>query len=511
MPRTLYVSTAIPYVNAPPHLGFALEMVLADVLARHARLRGERVHFATGTDDNSLSNVRAAEAAGVPTHEFVNANAARYEALKPLLAASFDDFVRTSADPRHRAAVTAIWEASARAGDLERRRYRGLYCVGCEQFYDADELTDGLCPEHRKAPEVVEEDNWFFRLSRYEGAIKEALTSGRLTIQPRERAREVDRFLSGGLRDISVSRSRARARGWGIPVPGDPQQVVWVWLDALANYLATLGYPSEEARWRASWAEAERRVHVVGKGIVRFHAVVWPALLLAAGLPLPTTIWAHGYVTVGGEKIGKSRGNAIDPAVFVERYGVDALRYFLLRHVGPKQDADVDDARLLAAYRSELADGLGNLLARTTALIRNAAGASVPPPPSAGADPSGEALVAKAADLDRAIDEAIARLSPDDALRAVWGVVAAANKHLADTAPWVLSKDPEATPRVHAILHHAAVALRAIGRALLSFLPGTAAAILQAVATPADRGPILFPKDRRLPGHAADDAPRKPA
>ena len=496
MARTLYVSTAIPYVNAPPHLGFALEMVLADVLARHGRLRQERVHFVTGTDDNSLSNVRAAEAAGVPTRELVDANAARYRALDAVLGASFDDFVRTSVDPRHRAAVSAIWEACARAGDLERRRYRGLYCVGCEQFWDADDLVDGLCPEHRKSPEVVEEENWFFRLSRYEGAIKGALESGRLEIEPRERAREVERFLAGGLRDVSVSRSRARARGWGIPVPGDPDQVVWVWLDALANYLATLGYPSDEARWRASWAEADRRVHVVGKGIVRFHAVVWPALLVAAGLPLPTTIWAHGYVTVGGEKIGKSRGNAVDPAVFVERYGVDALRYFLLRHVGPKQDADIDDARLLTAYRSELADGLGNLLARTTALLRSAAGAIVPPPPVPGIDRSGEDLAARAADLDRAIDEAIARFAPDDALRAIWTVVGAANKHLADTAPWALAKDPRATPRVHAILHHTVVALRAIGLGLVPFLPSTAEAILQALATPAERAPILFPKER---------------
>jgi methionyl-tRNA synthetase len=494
MSRTLYVSTAIPYVNAPPHLGFALEMVLADVLARHGRLRGERVHFVTGTDENSLSNVRAADAAGIPARELVDANAAKYRALKPLLAASFDDFVRTSIDPRHRAAVSAIWEACARNGSLERRKYRGLYCVGCEQFYAAEELADGLCPEHRRAPEIVEEENWFFCLSRYEGAIKEALASGRLRIEPRERAHEVNRFLAGGLRDISVSRSRSRARGWGIPVPGDPDQVVWVWLDALANYLATLGYPSDKAQWRALWTGADSRVHVVGKGIVRFHAVIWPALLLAAGLPLPTTIWAHGYVTVDGEKIGKSRGNGIDPAVFVERYGVDAVRYFLLRHVGPKQDADVDDVRLVAAYRSELADGLGNLLARTTALLRTAADASVPPPPAAGVDPEGEALAASAADLEPTIDDAIARFAPDEALRAIWAIVAAANKHLADTAPWALAKNPEATPRVRAILHHVAVALEAISRGLLPFLPGTAEAILRALATPAERAPILFPK-----------------
>jgi methionyl-tRNA synthetase len=507
--RTLYVSTALPYVNAPPHVGFALEMVLADAIARHARAQGQRVHFVSGTDENSLTNVRAADAAGVPVRALVDANAARYRALDGLLSASFDDFVRTSADPRHLAAVGALWAACARAGDLERRTYRGLYCVGCEQFCEPDDLDNGSCREHRRPPELLEEDNWFFRLSRYEEPIRQALASGRLRIEPRERAREVERFEAGGLRDVSVSRSQARARGWGIPVPGDPAQVVWVWLDALASYLATLGYPDGGG----SWSEADRRVHVIGKGIVRFHAVVWPALLLAAGLPLPTTLWVHGYVTVRGEKVGKSRGNAVDPAVYIERYGVDAVRYFLLRHIGPKQDGDVDDARILSAYRSELADGLGNLLARTVALIRREAGAQVPGVPPAGLDPSGERLAARAGQLEREVDDAVERFAPDDALRAIWDVVAAANRHLADTAPWALAAQrdsgsrtlEESGPkrergaRVQAILYHAAFALNAIGRALVPFLPTTANAVLEAIADPERPAPILFPKgvDRR--------------
>jgi methionyl-tRNA synthetase len=494
MSRTLYVSTAIPFVNAPPHLGFALEMVLADTLARHGRACGEQVHFVTGTDENSLSNVRAAEAARVPTREFVDANAARYRSLDRVLDASFDDFVRTSADPRHVAAVQALWVACERAGDLERRPYRGLYCVGCEQFLDPDELEEGLCPEHRKAPEVVEEDNWFFRLSRYERPIRDALASGRLRIEPRERAREVERFLAAGLRDVSVSRSRTRARGWGIPVPGDPEQIVWVWFDALANYLATLGYPADEARCRRFWADAERRVHVIGKGIVRFHAVIWPALLLAAGLPLPTALWVHGYVTVDGQKIGKSRGNTIDPQSITRRFGVDALRYFLLRHVGPKQDADVDDTRLELAYRSELADCLGNLLARTLALIRTHATARVPSQPPAGVDPSGEALAVRSRELRRVVDDSIERFAPDEALRAIWAVAAAANKHLADTAPWALAKDPDGAPRIQAILHHTTVALDAIARALAPLLPTTASSIAAALADPGRPAPILFPK-----------------
>jgi methionyl-tRNA synthetase len=496
MSRNLYVSTAIPYVNAPPHVGFALEMILADTLARHSRSRGDRVHFVTGTDENSLSNVRAAEAAGIPTSQLVEANAARYRALDAVLGVSFDDFVRTSVDPRHEAAVRALWESCSRAGDLERRTYRGLYCVGCEQFYEPGELDDGVCPEHRKVLETVEEENWFFRLSRYQGRIEEALSSGSVRIEPGERAREVEQFVAGGLRDVSVSRSRARARGWGLEVPGDPGQVIWVWLDALANYLATVGYPADEARWRRDWANADRRIHVVGKGISRFHAVLWPALLLAAELPLPTTIWVHGYVTLGGEKVGKSRGNVVAPEVLAARYGVDALRYFLLRHVGPRRDADVDDARLLAAYRAELADGLGNLLARTLALLRRAAGGRVPPAPAGGVDPSGERLAVKTASLQSRVDEAIEGFAPDDALRAIWALVDAANAHLADTAPWALAHREDERLRVQAILHHTAAAVGAIGQALSSLLPETGAAIVRAIENPAIPIPLLFPKDR---------------
>ena len=495
MPRTLYVSTAIPYVNAPPHLGFALEIVLADALARHARARGESVHFVTGTDDNSLKNVRAAEAAGVSAREIVDRHAARYRELKGLLDLSFDDFVQTSADPRHPAAVHALWEACARAGDLERRPYRGLYCVGCEQFFDPAELQDGLCPEHGTAPELVEEENWFFRLSRYERPLRQALQSGRLRIEPPERAREVERFLQGGLRDISVSRSRARARGWGIPVPGDPDQVIWVWFDALANYLATLGYPANESNVERFWKNADRRVHVLGKGILRFHAVLWPALLLAAGLSLPTALSVHGYVTVGGEKIGKSRGNAIDPARFVERFGKDALRYFLLRHIGPKNDADIDERRVEAVYRSELADGLGNLLSRTLALLQRYAGATIPGQPEAGIDPAGDRLADLSAGLPSRVDDALARLAPDEALAAITRVVDAANKHLADTAPWALAKEPGRVARVQAILAHAADALNAVGRELAPFLPGTSETLLRALAHPGERSPILFPKE----------------
>jgi methionyl-tRNA synthetase len=494
-PKSLFVSTAIPYVNAAPHLGFALEVVLADALARHARSRGAEVHFVSGTDDNSLKNVRAAEAAGVATRDLVDANAATFRALGAALDASYDDFVRTSADPRHLSAVRAVWHACARRGDLEKRPYEGRYCVGCERFIDASELEGGACPEHGTVPELVKEENWFFCLSRYERAIADALSSGRLRVEPPERAREVTRFLEGGLEDVSVSRSRARARGWGIPVPGDPDQVVYVWFDALVNYIASAGWPDDAPRVQRLWSAGDaRRVHAVGKGIARFHAVLWPAILFAVGLPLPTTVWAHGYVTVGGQKIGKSRGNGVDPFAVAERHGSEALRYFLLRHVGPAQDADFDLARFDAVHDAELADDLGNLVSRTVALLARVAGGRIPDAPEPGVDEPGSVLLARARELPVAIDAALAGLATDGALRAIWDVVRAANKHISDAAPWALAKRAEDHPRALAVLFHVASAIAIVGLELAPFLPRTSAAIGRALASPGDRAPPLFPK-----------------
>lgn len=274
-----FVSTTIPYVNADPHVGFALECVLADVLARHRRLRGDAVRFGTGTDDNAAKNVRAAAAAGVEVDAFVAARAEAFAALREPLHLSTDDFIRTSDDPRHRPGVEELWQACA--ADLYERAYEGWYCAGCETFVEGE-----MCPEHGAA-ELVSERNWFFRLSRFVTPLLELLESGRLRVEPAERRNEVLAFVRGGLEDVSVSRSRERANGWGIAVPGDPSQAVWVWFDALANYVSALGYGSDDECFRQWWEHAERRVHVVGKDVTRFHAVVWPALLLSAGLPPP--------------------------------------------------------------------------------------------------------------------------------------------------------------------------------------------------------------------------------
>src|SRR5262245_23269677 len=340
---SFYVTTAIPYVNAEPHLGFALELVQADVLARYHRLRGDTTWFLTGTDENSLSNVLAAESQGMAVRTLVDRNAGVFEALTGTLHISNDDFIRTAADPRHREGVHRFWEACVRSGDVYKRPYRGLYCVRCEAFYVPDDLVDGRCPEHGIVPDVVEEENWFFRLSPYASRLGELLASGTLRVLPESRHREVQAFVERGLTDFSISRSQARARGWGIPVPGDPDQVVYVWFDALTNYITALGYGTDPDRFRRSWVETPQRVHVIGTDIVRFHPVYWPAMLLSAGAPPPTTIVVHGFLTRDGRRMSKTLGTGVDPDALVRSWGVDAVRYWLLREVSPVDDADFTD------------------------------------------------------------------------------------------------------------------------------------------------------------------------
>ncbi len=351
-----FLSTTIPYVNGAPHIGHAQEFVLADVLRRYR----EDVYFQSGADENSLKNVLAAEAAGVRTDEYVAARSDEFERLTGMLGLDLTDFIRTSADPRHRPVVERIWQACEARGDIYRAEYRGLYCVGCEHFYTPSELQDGKCPEHRVPPEVVSEKNYFFRLTRYRNALIELISDRKINIEPQSKRNEVLASLRDLKEDLSISRSAERAHGWGIPVPGDPDQVIYVWIDALANYVSA---PGEQR-----WTDFKTVTHVVGKGVLRFHAVYWPAVLLSAGLRLPTNIFVHNYVTVDGQKIGKSLGNAIDPEEPVRALGLDAFRYYLLRHVGCYRDGDFSWQRYREVYEQELANQLGNLVSRVIKL-----------------------------------------------------------------------------------------------------------------------------------------------
>ncbi|TDQ01015.1 methionine--tRNA ligase [Labedaea rhizosphaerae] len=459
MTNRLYLTTALPYVNAAPHLGHALELVQADVLARHHRLRGAEVRLFTGTDDNAAKNVTAAAAAGQPVAEFVAENAARFTALAAPLDIAVDVHAATSS-ARHREVVQRLWRACA--ADLYAGEYTGRYCPGCEAF-----VAESSCAEHGTTTEVSER-NWFFRLSRYQDQIRDALESGRVRVLPEARRAEVLAFVHSGLADFSASRPAARSDGWGVPVPGDPDQVVYVWWDALTAYL--------DPRW---WYDATR-IHLVGKGILRFHAVHWLGLLLSAGEPLPDAVYVHDYVTVNGAKVSKSAGPSLDPLDLVTTYGVDALRWWVIREVTPVGDTDFTTERLITRADHELANGIGNLVARTLGLLDGYRPRTVENPLGLG-------------DLPKTIDDAVDRFD----LRAAGGALVAAaetaNRFVAERQPWRLAGAERA-----AVLDIAHSACRLIGTELAPFLPSGAARIetaLDSVHT-GHRPAPLFPRLR---------------
>lgn len=467
----IYLTTSIPYVNARPHLGHALEFVQADVLARHHRARGRAVRLLSGTDDNALKNVAAARAAGADPAAFIAGNAAAFRDLAAPLGLSLDDFIRTSSDPRHRAGVERLWQRCAAAGDFTRRRYRGRYCTGCEQFYPEAELVDGRCPEHGTEPEQIEEENWFFALSRYTDRIAAAIRSGELVIQPEQRRNEILGLLAAGLPDISVSRPAERAAGWGIGVPGDPGQVVYVWWDALANYVTALGYAEDGSDFRDWWLDSTARVHVVGKGILRFHALTWLGQLLSAGLPLPTAIFVHDYLTTDGAKIAKSGAGGtapVDPVALVHTYGQDAVRWWLAAGVTRVGDTDYTDRALVERHDADLANGLGNLVNRTLTLITKRRGGVLP---DLAPDPDAAELHRDLATLPGRIDQALARFDLRAATAALVRTAGSINRYLQTAQPWRLPGDD---PRFDRILATALAGCRLLAAELGPFVPAGA-------------------------------------
>lgn len=522
MDRTLsdrfYISTAIPYVNARPHIGFAYEAVLADAVARYQRARGRDVFFLTGTDDNSLKNVEAAERRGVPTEQLVEENAEQFLRLKDSLGVSFDDFIRTSKDPRHFATVDKIWKACAANGDIYEGEYRGLYCVGCEQFYSADELVDRLCPEHLRPLEEVKEKNWFFRLSRYQSRLLAAIESGEVQIAPETRRAEILSFIRSGLDDLSISRSKRRSHGWGLAVPGDPSQVVYVWFDALINYVSALDYASESSLYRRYWTENANRVHVIGKGILRFHAAYWPTILLSAGLPLPSTILVHGYLTTEGRKISKSLGNVVDPHALSETSGVDALRYYLLSQFHPANDGDFSIEQLRVVHNNDLADQLGNLVSRVASMIGRYSEGCIPTP--AHVEDASKPVLRSVYDLFEDVDAAMSNFEVDQAVKRIWEVIREANRYVVEEEPWNLAKQPNegARRRLSTVLYSLAEGIRIVTMFVSPFIPSKAAEIASGFSmgqewdsldrqtaqwgrtkpgTPLQRLPVLFPKERQ--------------
>ena len=428
MPK-FYLTTAIDYSNGDPHLGHTLEKVGADCVVRYRRLRGDTVHFVMGMDEHGQKVALAAEKAGMPPSEWVDRISERFEATWRALHCSQDDWIRTT-EPRHHASVTEFLRRIQQHNpdDLFVGKYEGLYCVGCEEFKQESQLLNGRCIEHPERELVrMKETNHFFRLSRYGPRILEAIRSGAFRVEPAIRRNEVLKVLEGGLEDVSISRSRFP---WGIPFPGDPDHTVYVWFDALINYITAAGFP--RAGWEELWPAD---VHVIGKGITRLHCCLWPAMLLAAELPLPRTVWAHGYVQWDGAKVSKSSGTAVSVDTALARHGADALRYFLLREVGMESDGNFTWDRFDERYTADLADGLGNLASRSLAMLERYRGGVVPAAPDSTAlDQAGaRAIEGYAAAMDR--------FDVRGAGDAAWGLVGDANQFIVQTAPWTLAKE----------------------------------------------------------------------
>jgi methionyl-tRNA synthetase len=500
-----YLTTAIDYSNGDPHLGHALEKVGADAIARYRRLRGDRVHFLMGMDEHSQSVLQAAARAGVSPQEWVDRMATRFQDFWQRLECSNDDWIRTT-EPRHARSVTELLRRIQRLNpdDLYVAEYEGLYCTGCEEFKQESQIVAGHCIEHPTLELVpTRERNHFFRLRRYRDRLLDLIASGSFRVEPAIRRNEVMRLLEGGLQDISVSRLR---QPWGIPFPDDPEQTVYVWFDALINYLSATGFPEPgyERLWPAD-------LHVVGKGITRFHCVIWPAMLLSAELALPAEVWAHGYVQWEGTKMSKTTGTAVTLDEAIERHGADALRYFLLREVGFEADGNFTWERFDERYTADLADGLGNLASRAIAMIIKYRAGVVPSSTKrTGLDQAGQEALEK---YGRAMDAFDLRSGAD----AAWALVSAANLFVQQAAPWALAKagkEPELDEALGALA-------RALGRLAIMTGPFTpskaqilwemlglegkvAAAAWSAAEDPpllgrkVSRAEVLFPKPARV-------------
>jgi methionyl-tRNA synthetase len=499
---TIYITAAIDYANGPPHMGHALEKIGIDAMARYHRLRGASVHFLLGMDEHGLKVMQSAEAAGISPQAWVDALAERFRAAWSTLLISNDDFIRTT-DVRHRPAVEEMIRRMTASGDIYRGRYEGYYCVGCEAFKREDELVqDGgepRCPVHPARPVTwTQEENWFFRLSRYRDRLIKLLDERPGFIQPESRLNEIRRVLEAGLEDISVSRARLP---WGIPWPGDEEHTVYVWIDALTNYLSAIGFPDE--RYRERWPAA---YHVVGKDITRFHCIYWPAMLMSADVELPETVWAHGFLSIDGRKISKSEGVWLELDDVVSRHGPDAFRYYMLRDVPWNGDGDFSLARYDERYTSELADNFGNLANRTISMIERYRGGTVPEGGSSSLD---EEVTAALVRYRSAMDANLLHQGASAAIQ----LSSAANQYVDARAPWSQAKDPAQAGELDVTLAALARCVAALVSLLSPFVPGKMTDLagrlglegppqldevagLEMTGRQVHRGDVLFPKPR---------------
>jgi methionyl-tRNA synthetase len=475
-----YITTAISYPNGKPHIGHAYELIATDALARFQRLDGKDVLFLTGTDEHGIKMLQTARKEGVPPRELADRNAAEFQRMGKVLNASNDDFIRTT-EERHYKASQAIWKAMAANGDIYKGGYAGWYSVRDEAYYGEDE-TEVRADDVRYGPqgtpvEWVEEESYFFRLSAYQDKLLALYESQPDFIGPAERRNEVVSFVKSGLKDLSISRTTF---DWGVPVPGDEKHVMYVWVDALTNYITAAGYPDENSE---KWSFWPANAHIIGKDIVRFHAIYWPAFLMSAGIELPKRVFGHGFLFNRGEKMSKSVGNVIDPFTMVEHYGLDAVRYFFLREVPFGQDGSYSHEAIVNRTNADLANDLGNLAQRSLSMIAKNCDGKVPR--------RGDLTEADRAILDLATEalatarRAMAEQAIHQALAAIFGVVAEANRYFAGEAPWGLKKtDPE---RMETVLWVTAETVRRIAILCQPYIPGSAGKLLDTLAVPEDR------------------------
>ncbi len=471
--KRFYITTPIFYPNAKLHLGHAYTTTLSDILARYHRLRGDETYFLTGSDENTQKMVQAAEKAGKDPAVFLDGIIENFKKLFNDLDISYDQFIRTTDTQVHWPGAQALWQKLAAAGDLYKKEYEGLYCVGHEAFLTEKDLVDGKCPDHGTAPEFIREENYFFKLSKYTEAIRIKIESDELSVIPHGRKNEILALLKEGLEDVSFSRPR-KSNSVGIPVPGDDTQVMYVWCDALSNYITALGYGREDDTLFKKFWPAD--VHVIGKDILRFHAAIWPAMLLSAKLPLPKSILVHGFITSGGKKMSKTLGNVIDPLELIKEYGRDAVRYYLARHISPFEDGDITTDGFKDVYNGELANGIGNVTSRIMQL---------------GEIHLSEKVEESSEPFPRELDAFFERYEINKALDYVWQKIQLIDQKINEKEPFkVIKTDVE---KGKSIIAELVKDLNVVANMLSPFLPDTSRKIIEAIR--ANKKPEnLFPR-----------------
>ncbi|PIY59331.1 methionine--tRNA ligase [Candidatus Wolfebacteria bacterium CG_4_10_14_0_8_um_filter_37_11] len=463
MKDKFYITTAIDYVNSVPHLGHALEKVQADAIARYQRITDKDVYFLTGVDEHGIKIIRSSQDAGKSVKDFVNENSGKFAELTKKLDISNNNFIRTSDRERHWPGAQLLWKKLVEAGDIYKGKYSGYYCVGCEAYVTEKDLIDGKCPYHFKEPEKIEEENYFFKLSRYVDEIKNKIESGELKILPESRKNEILGMIKEGVGDISFSRPKEKLSDWGVPVPDDESQLMYVWCDALANYISALGYGSNnEDNLKKFWPAD---LHIIGKDILRFHALIWPAMLMSAKLLLPKTIFVHGFILSNGKRMSKTLGNVIDPFYLAEKYGVDATRYYLLREITPFEDGDITEEKFKEAYNANLANGLGNLTARIMKMSEQYL--------------DNKELRIKNYELPNDFKNLMDNFGLNKAMDLIWEKISELDLHIQKTEPFKLIKTDE--KKAKEILVELVLGLQNIALMLKPFLPQASEKILKSI------------------------------